>query len=186
MMTSSLFSFLRQRMRVNHRISIDNACKLPKSRRGVSPVIATTIILAITVTLGLSLWSFANSGVGAATTTYSNVVTEYGKFTNDNFIITSVAFNNPSNQYVAIWVYNSGDFETSISNIAITCKDCANFNTVSKSDVDFDVTSENPIPSKVLGKLSVSTDGQTLESGRTYVVQVISTTGAMQEFFQKN
>ena len=114
------------------------------------------------------------------------MVAEYGKFTNDNFIITSVAFNNPSNQHVAIWVYNSGDFATNISNIAITCKDCTNFNTVSESDVDFDVTSENPIPSKQLGKLSVSTDGQTLESGRTYVVQVISTTGAMQEFFQKN
>ena len=173
-------------MRVNNRISINNSCKLPKSRSGVSPVIATTIILAITITLGLSLWSFANSGVGAATATYSNVVAEYGKFTNDNFIITSVAFNNPSNQHVAIWVYNSGDFATNISNIAITCKDCTNFNTVSESDVDFDVTSENPIPSKQLGKLSVSTDGQTLESGRTYVVQVISTTGAMQEFFQKN
>ena len=71
----------------------------------MSPVIATTIILAITITLGLSLWSFANSGVGAATATYSNVVAEYGEFTNDKFIITSVAFNNPSNQHVAIWVY---------------------------------------------------------------------------------
>jgi hypothetical protein len=181
--TSLLFSFDIKKIKSYLRTNC-SANSLSKSCSGVSPVIATTIILAITITLGLSLWSFANSGVGAATATYANVVTEYGQFTNDSFVITSVAFNNPSNQHVAVWIYNSGGFTTNINNIAITCKDCTNFNIVTKSDVEID--GSNEILSKDLEKLSVSTDGQTLEPGRTYVIQVISTTGAMQEFFQKN
>jgi hypothetical protein len=156
-----------------------------KSRLGVSPVIATTIILAITIALGLALWSFANSGIGVATTSYANVITDYGEFTKDNFVIASIAFNNPSSQHIAIWIYNSGDFATNISNIIVTCKDCSSFTAVNKSAANFDATSINPISSKELGKLSIDTN-QPLETGKTYEVQIISQTGAMQESFQKN
>jgi flagellin-like protein len=192
-MTLPFFSFLIQRININHNISINTSCKLSKSRRGVSPVIATTIILAITVTLGLSLWSFANAGVGTATQQYADVVTDYGKFTSDKFVIPSVAFdypNPPNSDDLTIWVYNSGDRETTIQTVNISCKDCA----VDVPPVILtadDLLSGDPdemqIPTKYLLTLSfdASAAGAVFTPGDTYKVQVISETGAYQTVFQK-
>src|SRR5262245_24975750 len=96
------------------------------SRRGVSPVIATTIILAITIVLGLSLWSFANSGVSAATQTYSDVVTEYGRYVSDKFVVPTAAFDRPDPDDVTVWIFNSGSFATEVQSVIITCKGVCN------------------------------------------------------------
>lgn len=195
-MTSSFFSFLIQRIDVNNNISINNSCKLSKSRRGVSPVIATTIILAITVTLGLSLWSFANSGVGTATQQYANVVTEYGKFTSDKFIVPTIAFdfpNPPNSNDLTVWVYNNGEKETTIQTINVSCKDCADPVstglpvTLTANDLLSGDPDEMKVSSKYLEKLSfdASAAGAVFTPGDTYKVQVISETGAYQTVFQK-
>jgi hypothetical protein len=156
--------------------------KLGDGRSGVSPVIATTIILAITVTLGLSLWSFANSGVGAATQSYSEVITDIGKFTSDRFTIVNVAYQHPSADAATVWIYNSGDSPTEISEITLTCKDCASFVPVSAAKAD--LTGTNPIPAKSLEEISFTSGS--LTAGNTYEIHVLSTTGAFQTYFQEN
>lgn len=192
-MTSPLFSFLIPRMNVYNNISVNNSYKLSKSRRGVSPVIATTIILAITVTLGLSLWSFANSAVGTATQQYANVITEYGKFTSDKFIVPTVALdfpNPPNSDDLTVWVYNNGERETTIQTINVSCKDCA-VNVPPVALTAIDLLSGDPdemtLPAKYLGKLGfdASAAGAVFTPGDTYKVQVISDTGAYQTVFQK-
>src|SRR2546423_793444 len=107
-MTTLPFFFIIKKMNVRTIFRNDCTVISNRSRSGVSPVIATTIILAITIALGLALWSFANSGVGAATFAYANVITQYGDFVSDKFVITNVAFNYPANDQVTFWVYNSG------------------------------------------------------------------------------
>ncbi|MGH9879493.1 MAG: archaellin/type IV pilin N-terminal domain-containing protein [Nitrososphaerales archaeon] len=154
-----------------------------QSRRGVSPVIATTIILAITVVLGLSLWSFANSGVGAATQSYSEAVTEYGKFTGDRFVVPSVAFNHPSNGHVTVWVYNSGKLDTTINTVLLTCKDCVSFTPIQLGEVDL-ISGSMIVSAKSLQEMDFDAI-VTFTTGKTYQVQVISETGAYQTTFQK-
>ena len=192
-MTTLFFSSLIKRMNVNHNISINSSCKLSKSRRGVSPVIATTIILAITVTLGLSLWTFANSGVATATQQYADVVTDYGKFTSDKFVIPSVAFdypNPPNSDDLTIWVYNSGDRETTIKTVTISCKVCADSVvaglplTLTAEDL---LSGDTRVNAKDLVDLRFDTSarGAIFTPGETYQIQVISDTGAYQTVFQK-
>ena len=152
-------------------------------KRGVSPVIATTIILAITIVLGLSLWSFANSGVSTATQSYADVVTEYGRFTADRFVIASVAFNHPSPDHLTIWVYNSGRSDTTVAAVLLTCKDCASFTPVQLTEADLTDGSMTVSP-KTLQDMEFDAL-VTFTSGKTYQVQVISETGAHQTLYQK-
>jgi flagellin-like protein len=157
-------------------------------RRGVSPVIATTIILAITVVLGLSLWSFANAGVSTATQSYADSVTEFGKFTSDRFVIASVAFDHPANDDLTVWVYNSGKVDTVAQSVIVSCKQCAAtmdpvvLTVVDEQDNDF------TIESKTLDdfRLDASAVGAVFVNGDTYQVQVISETGAHQTIYQKD
>ena len=163
------------------------------SRRGVSPVIATTIILAITIALGLALWSFANSGVGTATYTYANVITDYGQFVGDRFTIANMAFNYPSNDQVTFWIYNSGKLTTDIKDVVLTCKDCtpadyspAPGNLVGPNTSD---PSDMTLASKQLGKYSFdgNINGSTsIPSGKTFELTVVSETGASQTFVKKS
>ena len=183
MTTPFLFSFNIKRIRRYCLLKINNSINyLPgKSRSGVSPVIATTIILAITITLGLSLWSFANSGVGTATQTYASVVTDYGKYTADRFIIANMAFDRPAPGQVTVWIYNSGQLQTEIENIVLTCNDCASFAPVSVDKAQ--MTGTNPVPSKSLEDLFFTSGS--LTTGKTYQIQVMSNTGAFQTYFQE-
>ena len=149
--------------------------------------------MAITVTLGLSLWSFANSGVGTATQQYANVVTDYGKFTSDKFVVPSVAFDYPTppnSDDLTVWVYNSGQRATNIQTVNVSCKDCSlAFSPVilTADDLLSGDPDEMQIPTKNLRKLSfdASAAGAVFTPGDTYQVQVISETGAYQTVFQK-
>jgi hypothetical protein len=180
---------------------------MPRRRSGVSPVIATTIILAITVTLGLALWSFANSGVGTATQDYAEVVTDYSKFTSDKFVVPSVAYDYAdgaaSANDLTVYVYNSGRFDTQILSVIVTCKDCPyvfNPTTLEVDPADLPNDDLNPdgttqanesvdgiVPAKELRHLdfNASAKGADFQSGSTFVIQVISETGAYQTIFQK-
>ena len=153
------------------------------SRHAVSPVIATTIILAITVVLGLSLWSFANSGVSTATQSYAEVVTEYGKFTADRFVIASAAFNHQSNGHVTVWIYNSGKSNTIVDTVLISCKDCVSFTPIQLTESDLVFGSMTVTP-KSLQEMEFDAI-VTFTAGKTYEVQVISETGAYQAILQK-
>ena len=151
-----------------------------RRRSGISPVIATTIVLAITITLGLSLWSFANSGVATATDRYANVVTEFGNYAGDKFVIANMAFDSPATNQMTVWVYNSGQLSTEIESIMLTCKDCSSFSPVTVDKAA--LTGTNPIQSKSLSTLSF--DSGTLADGNTYEVRVLSSTGAYQTYYQ--
>lgn len=163
--------------------------KNKRVRYGVSPVIATTIILAITVVLGLSLWSFANAGVGSATLKYADVVTDYGKFTSDKFVIASIDFNNPTGNHISFWIYDSGKLPSTINNVILTCKDCSAAFSASPAglvqDSPDDPLKPLTINSKTLKKFSFDSQ-TTLENAKTYELTVISDTGASQSFIKRS
>jgi hypothetical protein len=154
--------------------------RIRRNRTAVSPVIATTIILAITVTLGLMLWGFANSGVGSATTQYSQTVDKYGEFVGDRFVIANIDFDNPSPGSTSVWVFNSGKLPTTVSNLVLTCRDCG-------AEVpSVELIDPITIPSKQLVKITfdltapVAITGDNDFGGKTYDLTVISDTGATQ------
>jgi flagellin-like protein len=158
-----------------------------RSRRGISPVIATTIILAITIALGLGLWGFANSGVGSATVQYSEAVNEYGEVVrNHRFIIANMDFNNPGSNKVAFWIYNNGKLDATINanNVFIICTIGCSSDPVAASNVRVDgVDPTNlTVSPKSLKKFYFDT---TLESGavdKVYELTVASDEGLTHTF----
>lgn len=162
--------------------------KVKRVRRGVSPVIATTIILAITIVLGLSLWSFANTGVSTATQSYADSVSEFGRFTIDRFVIASVAFDHPDPDDLTVWVYNSGKLDTVVQTVIVSCKQCVSPMAPVTLIVDDEVGTDFTVASKTLEdlKLDSSAKGTVFVNGNTYQVQVITETGAHQTMFQKD
>lgn len=182
MTLSHLFSLFKI-TRVKESIDNNTVSSLNKTRAGVSPVIATTVILAITVSLGLALWSFANSGVSATTAQYADIITDYGKYASDRFVIVNVAFDHPSADSATVWVYNSGQLSTNISSILLTCKDCTTPFAAVSVDAS-QITPANPqVASKSLQALSFSSG--TLADGNTYEITVTSNTGAYQTHYQE-
>jgi FlaG/FlaF family flagellin (archaellin) len=182
-----LFSNQKIKTNLNHNninYAIFSSSKRKNNRSGISPVISTTIILAITITLGLGLWTFANSGVGSASQSYAQVISNIGQYTNDRFVIANAAFDHPSANQITVWIYNSGTSSTEIDNIVLTCKDCSSpaftLLTINKAQL----TGTNPVPSKSLQQISFDTGG-TLSAGNTYEIQVMSSTGAHQTYFQQ-
>lgn len=154
-------------------------------------MIATTIILAITITLGLSLWGFANSGVGTATIKYSEAVEDYGETVRHHrFVIANVDFDNPASNHISFWIYNNGKVETTVSenHVIVTCKDCSSF-----SPDPTDLTQVNPddvgkpltVSPKTLKKFYF--DAQTaLEAGKTYELTIVSDSGLTQTYVKKS
>lgn len=188
-MTTSPFFFNIRKVNARRIFGRHNVQLPNRTRSGVSPVIATTIILAITITLGLGLWSFANSGVSSATQTFSDSVTQYGKFTSDKFVIANMDFNNPSANQIAFWIFNSGNTPTTISSIELTCRTpCAppviQAGSLCQLDSSNNCTPDMQIGSKQLAKFGVTLT--TVENAMTYDLKVISDTGASQTFIKKS
>lgn len=193
-MTTSLFFFNRNTISNNN--SFKNTIRLSRSRSGVSPVIATTIILAITIALGLSLWSFANAGVSKATNDYANAITDYGRYTNDRFVIANLAFDHdgsgPASGAIAIWIFNSGLADTRIESIILDCKECAIpvHKTINKGDLhDTDPSDDFSVPPTTIQPKQLKTlwfaSGISFESDKKYDFQVLSDTGAYQTYYQE-
>lgn len=167
-------------------------------RRGVSPVIATTIILAITISLGLALWGFANSGVGSATVQYSQAVEDYGDvIRNHRYVIANIDFD-AANDKMSFWIYNNGKIDTSLqgSYIFVTCGDGC---TQPVIDVDSlcQYDPANPgagcvtnadgvytVTPKTLNKFSV--DMSPVDSDETYEVTMVSDAGLTQTYVKRS
>jgi hypothetical protein len=141
--------------------------------------------------LGLSLWSFANSGVSTATSTYADTVSEYGRFASDKFVIAQMDFNNPSSGYVAFWVYNSGKLETTIDNVIITCKGCASWQpTLGSLNAETFVDDPDPTNPLVMGSKTLKkywfNTNVTIEPDKSYELTVLSETGASHSYVKRS
>lgn len=169
-----------------------------RQRRGISPVIATTIILAITIALGLALWGFANSGVGTATVQYSQAVEDYGDIVrNHRYVIANIDFDSVADK-MTFWIYNNGKIDTTISGsyIFAICGDgCTkpilDPATLCQYDLDnlgagcqTDPDGVYVVSPKTLSKFSI--DMAPVESGQTYEVTVVSDAGLTQTYVKKS
>jgi flagellin-like protein len=173
-----------------------------RRRYGVSPVIASVIILGITVTLGLALWTFVNSEVNTSTEVFANEVTDYVNYLNDRFIIVNMAFQYHHQDVddactfdddlcVTVWIYNNGNLPVKINSILF-----GNSSSVMQQPETW-ASSEGErvltIQKKQMGILCLDVTGLkdsagedlVLTADQTYYLRVVSESGANNTFFQK-
>jgi hypothetical protein len=182
-----------------------------RSKEGVSPVIATTIILGITVTLGIALWSFANSSAGTSAATYASTVTDYINYLRERFVIVNMAFKydaidnsgsssicTDNSKCVSVWIYNNGQVSLNVRSIILTDKNGSVsinsiYGCVLHTDNDGSSVCNTPIEiredsmfrlgAKELGVITFQSE-QSLSSNNAYTVRILTERGNIQAYTQ--
>jgi flagellin-like protein len=81
-----------------------------KCRRGISEVISSVILTAVVLTVGGSIWFYAQSATTAMTNNYVNETLTVMKDVTERFVVEHVG-NNTSCTTLYVWVYNYGDVD---------------------------------------------------------------------------
>jgi len=150
-----------------------------KLRKGVSPVIATTIIIAITLVVGLAVWSFVNSEAAAASGATGQATASYVNQLREKFVITNVAFN--SNGTITIWFYNNGAVNTQIKEIYIGTSPNYMIKVPSGTSGNF----TRPLPTLVVGSSGYTTFTHRTNSGNIYYIKAVGQFGNIALYYQK-
>ncbi len=85
---------------------------------GVSPVLASIIMITVTIAGGMTIWSYVNTTSSQVTEAYGQDVTSDINQINEDFVITYLELNTTSDT-VSIWMYNNGQLDTEIKQIII-------------------------------------------------------------------
>ena len=133
-------------------------------RKGVSPIIATVILVLIAVAAGVMLWLWV-SGFASTTPTEQQAL-------NERIRIDAVKIeNNTGNNIVIIYVRNIGNVNVTIS--AAYILDISNIIVASNTD-----TSQMPTVSRgAVGEVKVDVSSEPLNPGYVYKVRVVTTNG---------
>jgi hypothetical protein len=153
------------------------------------------ILLAISVTMGLALWSYTNSNVNTSTLAFANTVTGYVNYLTDNFVPINVAFAYDTSTWQAckaplvagdcatVWLYNYGAKAVQINTVVM-------MKTTNAASIStFDLSKNVPpvtIPANSLGNVTIPYGKTTtfLHNGTSYTVQIITNNGMIQNYFQ--
>ena len=84
-----------------------------RSRRGVSEVISTVILTAVVMTIGTSIWFYAQSATSVMTNTYVNETFSTMKEVLERFTVEHVS-NNTARTALYVWVYNYGEVDVEV------------------------------------------------------------------------
>jgi hypothetical protein len=153
---------------------------LPRRRGGISPVIATTILLAIAVAVGAALWGFTSSATGATLQEQADKSAGSINQLNEKFIIFNLNVTlAPGANNVTIWFYNNGNIATNITGVLI-------WEGEDRADLqEFTDLSAQIQSGKVASLTLTYSVGGAFESGKTYYVQAVGLYGNTYTYFQK-
>ncbi|MGC9208605.1 MAG: archaellin/type IV pilin N-terminal domain-containing protein [Nitrososphaeria archaeon] len=136
-----------------------------RKRKAISPIIATLILIVITVVAGILLYSFVSGYISSLTSTSSSSV--------PNVKITAVSYN--SSNIITLYVQNFGTSPvTFVNNSYVYSSDGTYVGTYSLSSPSLTVS-----PNSVV-KFTINvtgTNSRGLPSGHSYYVELTTTTG---------
>lgn len=176
-------------------------CKLNRRRAGVSPVIATTIIIAITIVTGLALFAYTNSQTGAATAAFSQEATDFINYRNDRFVVANLSFKEDkcvtttAANCLTAYVFNNGNLPVKITTVSAGkddgplvpyCVDTPDQYVVIEPKNMAAVPFYGPaLVDPVDGTITCPPASPDAVQGGIYSVRVASENGAYQMYFQK-
>jgi hypothetical protein len=157
--------------------------------------------LGITVTLGIALWSFVNSGVGTSTEVFANEVTDYVNYLNDRFVTVNMAFQyddpdidactTDDNLCVTVWIYNNGNLPVKINSIffgnssSVMQQPETWWSIAGEQDLTIEKKQMGILGFDVTGLRDSTGEDLVLTADQTYYIRVVSESGANHTFFQK-
>ncbi len=90
--------------------------RFPRRSKAITPIVATILLIAVTVTAGAGVFSYVNSQAGVSEKRLGDSTASYLNFVNEKFLTVNANF---SATRVTIWFYNNGNFTTTIKQIWI-------------------------------------------------------------------
>jgi hypothetical protein len=89
-------------------------------RSGISTVVETLLIVAITVTLGTFAFAFASGGLGTMSQSFANWITSSGNSISEKFVVEQVTFTTTGGtQGADVYVRNVGAAPTTLVSVYI-------------------------------------------------------------------
>jgi flagellin-like protein len=85
-------------------------------RRGITEIMATVLMVAVTVITGFAVWGYVNGEAGVASRSYGNSVAANVQFLEERFTIVQVGFNTGA---VTIYFYNTGSINFQIASVSV-------------------------------------------------------------------
>ncbi|MCL5318286.1 MAG: hypothetical protein M1503_08530 [Thaumarchaeota archaeon] len=138
-------------------------------------MLASIIMISITLAGGMMVWSFVNTTSAQVTDAYGQTVSNDINGLNEDFIITNVSFN-PTNHTVTIWFYNNGAMATKIQQILIWS---SSNTTATSTQTALNLTKGS---AGSLGPLTISRINRI---GETYYVEAIAQYGSTYTTYSK-
>ena len=135
-------------------------------------MLASIIMITVTVAGGVAIWSYVNSTSAEVTSAYGEDVSGGINTLNEDFVITYVGLNSTADT-ITLWFYNNGAIDTEIRQILVwTLSDP----TATSTNTSLTLTKSET------GSLTIS---YTVVSGETYYVRAIAQYGSTDTTYQK-
>lgn len=138
---------------------------LRADRKALSPVIASIILCAAVLMIGLSAWSYTYSVSAFLQTSYFEDVKEQIDAISERFAVEHIAYDNSSN-ILYVWVYNYGETNIEVDVYVMGEAEGKNFSETA-----------TPIPYGEVLEITVPLQSENLTVGDELVVEVVSRRG---------
>ena len=133
---------------------------LISKKRGISPVISSVIMAAVVVTVGGTVWFFAQSATTIIAEDYIDEIMSLRDEATERFTVEHVA-NNSDCSELYIWIYNYGDVNVTVDSYAF----------IGNSTYSTDVEAPSTIGKKEIIRVTIAISAQ---SGNEIAIKVHS------------
>ena len=154
-----------------------------KRSRAVTPIVATMLMIAVTLISGMAVFAYVNSQAGVSERRLGDATASYLNFLNERFLIVNANF---SSNKVTIWFYNNGNLMTKIQQITV-------YNSTSSLYVVYSASLNTgyqvpalplTVPDAGTATITLTLPSQSFRSGRTYFIQAIALYGNTYTYYQ--
>ena len=88
-------------------------------RCGISEIVATLIMLAVVAGLGVLAFTFASSGLGSLSQSFSGLMGGSGDAISEKFVVEQVTFSTSGTQGADVYVRNVGSISTTLVSVYV-------------------------------------------------------------------
>ena len=135
---------------------------LRADNKALSPVVASIILCAAVLMIGLSAWSYTYSVSAFLQTSYYEDVKKQIDAISERFAVEHITYDNSSN-ILYVWVYNYGDVDIEVDVYVMGDAEGKNFSATA-----------TPIPREETLEIVVPLQSENLTAGDELVVEVVS------------
>jgi flagellin-like protein len=151
--------------------------------RGITPVLATIIMLGVTLTVAFAAWAWARGATGSTENNFNNSTGQNINQLKERLAIPTVNFSSTLKNKVTVWLYNDGNITTNVVQVWVsnsTYTWCAV--STSQSNPPPQCTTTTGLPVNLpQGNLAASTftasSTNQFNSGSLYTIKVLATYG---------